>query len=134
MSVRVSMVPWFLLSVRKKNFLMVLNIKNVSIKSCHIFKKNKNGHFIFGFFWIRSVQNGSNLQIWWTDISNSWIQAWRAWFLFLITQNIWETIEIGWTNQFRQFINQGTQLRIFVCFYFTSEWALFLYWIILYLQ
>ena len=46
--------------------------KNVSIKSCHIFKKNKNGHFIFGFFWIRSVQNGSNSQIWWTDISNSW--------------------------------------------------------------
>ena len=42
--------------------------KNVSIKSCHIFKKNKNGHFIFGFFWIRSVQNGSNLQIRWTDI------------------------------------------------------------------
>ena len=22
--------------------------KNVSIESCHIFKKNKNGHFIFG--------------------------------------------------------------------------------------
>ena len=29
---------------------MVAHIKNVSIKSCHIFKKNKNGHFIFGFF------------------------------------------------------------------------------------
>ena len=37
--------------------------KNVIIKSCHIFKKNKNGHFVFGFFWIRSVQNGSSLQI-----------------------------------------------------------------------
>ena len=24
--------------------------KNVSIKSCHSFKKNKNNHFIFGFF------------------------------------------------------------------------------------
>ena len=57
--------------------------KNVSIKSCHIFKKNKNGHFIFGFFWIRSVQNWSNLQIQWTDISNSRIQARRAWFLVL---------------------------------------------------
>ena len=57
--------------------------KNVSIKSCHIFKKNKNGHFIFGFFGIRSVQNGSNSQIRWTDISNSRIQARRAWFLVL---------------------------------------------------
>ena len=35
--------------------------KNVSKQSCHIFKKNKNGRFIFLFFWIRSVQNGSNL-------------------------------------------------------------------------
>ena len=35
----------------KKNFLMVAPIKNVTIKSWHIFKKNKNGHFIFGFFW-----------------------------------------------------------------------------------
>ena len=33
------------------------------------------------YFWIRSVQNGSNLQIRWTDISNSRIQAQRAWFL-----------------------------------------------------
>ena len=24
--------------------------KNVTIKSCHIFKKNKNGHLIFDFF------------------------------------------------------------------------------------
>ena len=24
--------------------------KNVTIKSCHIFKKNKNDHIIFGFF------------------------------------------------------------------------------------
>ena len=31
------------------------------MKSCHIFKKDKNGRFIFDFFWIRSVQNGSNL-------------------------------------------------------------------------
>ena len=30
---------------------MVTHIKNVSIKSCQIFKKNKNGHFIFGFFY-----------------------------------------------------------------------------------
>ena len=29
----------------------------------------------------RSVQNGSNLQIRWTDILNSKIQAQRAWFL-----------------------------------------------------
>ena len=35
----------------------------------------------FGFFWIRSIQNGSNSQIQWTDISNSRIQAQRAWFL-----------------------------------------------------
>ena len=34
----------------KKNFSMVAISKNVSIKSCHISKKNKNGHFIFGFF------------------------------------------------------------------------------------
>ena len=33
--------------------------KNVIIKSCHIFKKNKNCNFIFG----------SNSQIQWTDIS-----------------------------------------------------------------
>ena len=34
----------------KKNFLMVAHIKKcyVSIKSCPIFEKNKNGHFIFG--------------------------------------------------------------------------------------
>ena len=64
--------------------------ENVSIKSCHIFKKNKNGHFIFGFFWIRSVQNGSNLQIRWTDISNSRIQARMAWFLVIykLTTNV----------------------------------------------
>ena len=35
-------------------------------------------NIFFGFFWIRSVQNGSNLQIWWTDILNSRIQAQRA--------------------------------------------------------
>ena len=29
------------------------------------------------------IQNGSNSQIRWTDISNSRIQAWRAWFLVL---------------------------------------------------
>jgi hypothetical protein len=62
--------------------------RNVNIKSCHISKKNKNGHFIFGFVWIRSVQNGSNWQIWWTDISNSRIQARRAWFLSLINKHV----------------------------------------------
>ena len=45
--------------------------KNVTIKSCHIFKKNKSGRYIFGFFWIRFVQNGSNSQIQQTDISIS---------------------------------------------------------------
>jgi hypothetical protein len=35
--------------------------KNVTIKSCHIYRKDKNGCFFFDFFWIRSVQNGSNL-------------------------------------------------------------------------
>ena len=35
--------------------------KNVPIKSCHIYRKAKNGCFIFDFFVIRSVQNGSNL-------------------------------------------------------------------------
>ena len=54
--------------------------KNVSIKSCHIYKKIKNYHYIFGFFWIRWM-DGSNSQIRWTDISNSRIQARRAWFL-----------------------------------------------------
>ena len=44
----VSMVGRFRLS--KKNFLMVAHIKNVSKQSCHIFKKNKNGRFIFDFF------------------------------------------------------------------------------------
>ena len=34
----------------KKLKQVCLSLKNVSIKSCHIFKKNKNGHFIFGFF------------------------------------------------------------------------------------
>ena len=34
--------------------------KNVTIKSCHIYRKDKNGCFIW-FFRIRSVQNGSNL-------------------------------------------------------------------------
>ena len=54
----------FCVSVGPKKLFKWLHVsKNVSIKSCHIFKKNKNGHFIFGFFWIRSVQNGSNLQI-----------------------------------------------------------------------
>ena len=63
--------------------------KNVSIKSCHIFKKNKNGHFIFGFFWIRSIQNGSNSQSRWTDISNSRIQARRAWLLVTNINILW---------------------------------------------
>ena len=35
--------------------------KNVSIKSCHIYKKDKNGCFVLDFFWIRSVQTWSNL-------------------------------------------------------------------------
>ena len=35
--------------------------KNVPIKICHIYRKDKNGCFVFDFFWIRSVQNGSNL-------------------------------------------------------------------------
>ena len=35
--------------------------KNVTMKSCHIYRKDKNGCFVFDFFWIRSVQNGSNL-------------------------------------------------------------------------
>ena len=35
--------------------------KNVTIKSCHIYIKDKNDCFIFDFFLIRSAQNGSNL-------------------------------------------------------------------------
>ena len=35
--------------------------KNVTTKHCHISRKDKNGSFVFDFFWIRSVQNGSNL-------------------------------------------------------------------------
>jgi hypothetical protein len=35
--------------------------KNVTIKSCLIYRKGKNGCFVLDFFWIRSVQNGSNL-------------------------------------------------------------------------
>ena len=35
--------------------------KNVAIKGCHIYRKDNNGSFVFGFFMIRSVQNGSNL-------------------------------------------------------------------------
>jgi len=35
--------------------------KNVTIISCHIYRKDKNSCFVFDFFWIRSVQNGSNL-------------------------------------------------------------------------
>ena len=35
--------------------------KNVTIKSCHIYRMDKNGCFVFDFFLIRSVQNGSNL-------------------------------------------------------------------------
>ena len=35
--------------------------KSVPIKICHIYRKGKNGCFVFDFFWIRSVQNGSNL-------------------------------------------------------------------------
>ena len=36
------------------------NLKNVTIKICHIYRKDKNGCF-FVCFWTRSVQNGSNL-------------------------------------------------------------------------
>ena len=60
MSVRVFMVPSVAMSVQK-NFLMIANIKTFSIKSCYIYKKDKNGCFILDFFSIRSVQNGSNL-------------------------------------------------------------------------
>ena len=35
--------------------------KNVAVKSCHIYRKDKNARYIFDFFWIRSVQNGWNL-------------------------------------------------------------------------
>ena len=48
------------LSAKKPSWWMHIS-KNIIIQSCHIFKKNKNGCFIFDFFWIRSVQNGSNL-------------------------------------------------------------------------
>ena len=34
--------------------------KNVTIKSCHSYRKDKNDFFIFGVFWIRSVQNESS--------------------------------------------------------------------------
>ena len=37
------------------------NQKSVTIKSCHIYRKDKNGCSASDFFWIRSVQNGSNL-------------------------------------------------------------------------
>ena len=73
--------------------------KNVTIKSCHIFKKNKNGHFIFGFFWIRSVQNGSNSQIRWTDISNSRIQVRRAWFLVRSNFRVLGIYNFGYCQQ-----------------------------------
>ena len=39
------------------------NQKMLVKKVVPFLKNDKNGHFIFGFFWIRSVQNGSNLQI-----------------------------------------------------------------------
>ena len=35
--------------------------RNVTIKSCHISRKDKNSCFVSDFFWIKSVQNGSNL-------------------------------------------------------------------------
>ena len=38
------------LSAKKNTFQWVQISKNVSIQSCHIFKKNKNGHLIFDFF------------------------------------------------------------------------------------
>ena len=60
MSVRVSMVPSVAMSVQK-NFLMIANIKTFSIKSCHIYKKDKNGCVFLEYFWIRCVQNKSNL-------------------------------------------------------------------------
>jgi hypothetical protein len=34
---------------------------NFPMKRCHIYRKDKNDCFIFDFFWIRSVQNGSDL-------------------------------------------------------------------------
>ena len=52
------------LSFCKKTFLIDSHIKKclyTTIQSRHIFKKDENGGFIFDFFWIRSVQNGSNL-------------------------------------------------------------------------
>ena len=55
-------------------------LKNVSIKSCHISKKNENGHFIFGFF---GSDPSKMDQTRWTDISNSRIQARRAWFVVI---------------------------------------------------
>jgi hypothetical protein len=58
----VSVRPSVCGSVCPKNTFEWLHLsKNVSIQSCQIFKKNKNGRFIFDFFWIRSVQNGSYL-------------------------------------------------------------------------
>ena len=40
---------WIKLDQNWSNWIS-LQSKNVTIKSCHIFKKNKNGHFIFDFF------------------------------------------------------------------------------------
>jgi hypothetical protein len=70
-----------LLSVRKKLLNGCKYQKMLVYKSCHIFKKNKNGRFIFWFFWIRSVQNGSNLikldQTWSNLIKLD--QTWSKW-------------------------------------------------------
>ena len=44
--------------------------KNVTIKICHIYRKDKNGSFVFDFF----VQNGSNLiKLDWTEQGNDCI-------------------------------------------------------------
>ena len=51
---------WIKLDQTCSNWIS-LQSKNVSLKSFQIYKMDKDACLILDFFWIRSVQNGSNL-------------------------------------------------------------------------
>ena len=79
-----------------------------------------------------SVQNGSNSQIWWTDISNSRIQAQRAWFLVIIYFDFCNFRSLKWICDFivvqcsrpRQAHSKDLHSTIVAAFHCCKTWIL----------
>ena len=67
--------------LQKKTSYWLQISKNVSIKSCHIFKKNKNGRFIFDFF-------GSDP----SKMDQTWSNLIKLDFLANLKMSLWKVV------------------------------------------